>query len=355
MSMLLTKRLARSLWRTKLRLSAVILMVAIGVFAGIAFGAYANSATTLYDDIYADDEQGVNLPDLWVENNAGNWNATTSNHLCQEIREKWPSDTLELDHCEARLKSNGQFFSEDAEIGMIPAVWHGIDEGKVDRVWIPEHDCCSGRMATTANEIVIDQHAAEGLELEVGDTVHISAGAGFALNYTVVGIGFHSNHLYFTIGGEILPAKPGTFVTGYMTAGGLEALANLSAGDSNLLLIDVVGTPDSQAADDSGLTDLITDISAIVSENDNSPTGVYDRRGVTSVEFLRADADGAMKSYPIVTGMIAIIAGITIFLSLQRLIQSQAKEIAVLRTLGVKRMSIMPGYVIAPIFIGVTG
>ena len=355
MSMLLTKRLARSLWRTKLRLSAVILMVAIGVFAGIAFGAYANSATTLYDDIYADDEQGVNLPDLWVENNAGNWNATTSNHLCQEIREQWPSETLELDHCEARLKSNGQFFSEDAEIGMIPAVWHGIDEGDVDRVWIPEHDCCSGRMATTANEIVIDQHAAEGLELEVGDTVQISAGAGFALNYTVVGIGFHSNHLYFTIGGEILPAKPGTFVTGYMTAGGLEALANFSAGDSNLLLIDVVGTPDSQAADDSGLTDLITDISAIVSENDDAPTGVYDRRGVTSVEFLRADADGAMKSYPIVTGMIAIIAGITIFLSLQRLIQSQAKEIAVLRTLGVKRMSIMPGYVIAPIFIGVTG
>ena len=54
MSMLLTKRLARSLWRTKLRLSAVVLMVAIGVFAGIAFGAYAITTTTLYDDIYRD-------------------------------------------------------------------------------------------------------------------------------------------------------------------------------------------------------------------------------------------------------------------------------------------------------------
>ena len=84
MSMLLTKRLARSLWRTKLRLSAVVLMVAIGVFAGISFGAYATSVTTLYEDIYADDEQGVNLPDVWVENNAGNWNASTSETLCQE-------------------------------------------------------------------------------------------------------------------------------------------------------------------------------------------------------------------------------------------------------------------------------
>ena len=182
MSMLLTKRLARSLWRTKLRLSAVILMVSIGVFAGISFGAYAMSVTTLYDDIYEDDEQGVNLPDLWVENNAGNWNATTAENLCQEIRDQWPSDTLELDHCEPRLKSNGQFFSEFAEIGMVPAVWHGIDEGEVDKVWIPEHDCCSGRMATAANEIVIDQHAVEGLNIEVGDTVRISAGAGFALN-----------------------------------------------------------------------------------------------------------------------------------------------------------------------------
>ena len=353
--MLLTKRLARSLWRTKLRLSAVILMVSIGVFAGIAFGAYAISVTTLYDDIYEDDEQGVNLPDVWVENNAGNWNASTSETLCQEIRDQWPSDTLELDHCEARLKSNGQFFSSDAEIGMVPGVWHGIDEGDVDKVWIPDHDCCSGRVAESADEIVIDQHAAEGLNIELGDSVRISAGAGYALNYTVVGIGFHSNHLYFTIEGEILPAQPGTFVTGYMTDEGLEALANFSAGESNLLLLDVIGTPDSQNSEGSGLANLIEGISNIVAENDDSPMGVYDRTGVTSVEFLRADVEGASKSYPVITGMLAVVAGITIFLSLQRLIQSQAKEIAVLRTLGVKRMSIMPGYVIAPIFIGAIG
>jgi len=56
-----------------------------------------------------------------------------------------------------------------------------------------------------------------------------------------------------------------------------------------------------------------------------------------------------------VTGMIAVVAGITIFLSLQRLIHSPAKEIAVLRTLGVRRMSKKQGYIIAPIFIGAAG
>jgi len=53
--------------------------------------------------------------------------------------------------------------------------------------------------------------------------------------------------------------------------------------------------------------------------------------------------------------MIASIASITIVLSLQRLVQSQAKEIAVLRTLGVKRSSLMTGYLIAPLAIGGIG
>ena len=73
MSMLLTKRLARSLWRTKMRLSAVVFMVAVGVFAGISFGTYANAATSLYDGIY-DGEDAKNLADIWVENPSGVWN-----------------------------------------------------------------------------------------------------------------------------------------------------------------------------------------------------------------------------------------------------------------------------------------
>jgi putative ABC transport system permease protein len=89
--------------------------------------------------------------------------------------------------------------------------------------------------------------------------------------------------------------------------------------------------------------------------NDDASFIAYDRSGVDSVEFLRADAEGASKSYPIVTGMIAMVAGITIFLSLQRLIQSQAREIAILRTLGIPKSAIMPGFILAPIAIGLIG
>ena len=48
MSSLLTKRLARSLLKRKLMLFAVVGMIAVGLFAGISFGPYANSVHNLY-------------------------------------------------------------------------------------------------------------------------------------------------------------------------------------------------------------------------------------------------------------------------------------------------------------------
>ena len=68
MSNLLNKRLMRSLWRTKLRLFAVIFMVSVGVFAGLTFGAYSHYLCGLYDSMDADDYDGANLADFWIVN-----------------------------------------------------------------------------------------------------------------------------------------------------------------------------------------------------------------------------------------------------------------------------------------------
>jgi len=359
-STLLTKRLVRSLWRTKLRLYSVILMIAVGVFAGISFGTYANSTQALYDNIYADDEKGVNLPDIWVENSAATWDGTTATSLCQTISEQWPDTSMPLETCEPRMVIDGlMFHNDEGEEKLIPAVWHGIDEGLVDRVWMPEDDCCSGRLASADDEIVLDEHAASGMEIGIGDTVSIGAGHG-RMNFTVVGIGYHSQHLYYAQTGSMLPADPGTFATGYLSDNGIERLANLSAGSANLLLLDVAGSPEydlQSTEEDEGerLSEIISSVKEAMMAADDASFIAYDRSGVASVEFLRADAEGASKSYPIITGMIAMVAGITIFLSLQRLIQSQAREIAILRTLGVPKSAIMPGFILAPIAIGLIG
>lgn len=364
MLVLLTKRLARSLLRMKLRLVAVSAMVMVAVFAGISFAAYAHTVSGMYEEIYQDTDQGVNLPDVWVENPSGIWDADTSNSLCEEISVEWPDSTLVLNDCEPRLRLDGTMFLREMHDGIesekiVPAVWHGIDEGRIDRVWIPNHDCCSGRVASTDSEIVIDQRVASGMELGLGDNVSIGAGSG-RMSFTVVGIGFQSNHLFFSQEGSLFPSEPGTFATGYLSSSGLERLANLTSGSSNIILIDVLGDPDydipsTDENEGTELTSLVSSIDETISNMEDNPTLVYDRSQVFSVEILRADAEGAMMFYVPITGMIAAIAGITIFLSLQRLVQSQSREIAILRTLGIPRYAIMPAYFLMPLAIGVIG
>ena len=127
---------------------------------------------------------------------------------------------------------------------MIPAVWHGIDENaEVDKVWIPDHDCCRRTFAQSADEIVIDQHAVEALELKLGDTIRISAGQ-VAKTTPLLGFAFHSNHLFLApLKMTLFQPNRGTFVTGYLTAEGLEKLGLTSVlqSSSNRLMIDVVG------------------------------------------------------------------------------------------------------------------
>ena len=77
--------------------------------------------------------------------------------------------------------------------------------------------------------------------------------------------------------------------------------------------------------------------------------------GGEQVEIMRQDLEASKRMATPFTVMIAAIAAITIILSLQRLVQSQAKEIAVLRTLGVNRKSLLTGYLYAPIIIGSLG
>ena len=220
-------------------------MVMVGVFAGISFAAYAHTASGMYEDIYADTEEGVNLADVWVENSGSTWNGSTADLICDEIRDQWPDSDLSLNACEPRLKLDGVMFDIDADgkESIIPAVWHGIDEGNIDRIWFPDHECCSGVVPSADNEIVVDARLAEGMDVGIGDSIAIGAGSG-TMNYSGVGVGYHSSHLYYAQSGSLFPADPGTFATGYLSAAGLEKLANLSSGSANLVLIDIVGPPE---------------------------------------------------------------------------------------------------------------
>ena len=361
MSALLNKRLARSLWRTKLRLLAVVLMVFVGVFAGITFGGYAHNLGGMYDTMQADDEKGANLADLWIDNRSALWTPEEVTAFCTELESAWNSSSVSqsLDSCEGRTVTQGAMFhTNDTGQHIINSLWHGIPDGaNADRVWMPEGHS-EGRTAIAADEIVIDAHVTEALNLHLGDTVTIGAGNATA-EFTIVGTGYHPLHVLFAPEGELFPSEPGQYVVGYLSDAGMARLTGEAVGTSNMILLDVEGTPSFDLPDTSeNEGDEIDEVKELVEtalDEAALDARVRDRGQNEPVEVMRQDLEGTKRTTVPFTVMIASIAAITIVLSLQRLVQSQAKEIAVLRTLGVKRSSLMTGYLLAPLAIGGIG
>ena len=359
MSSLLNKRLARSLWRTKLRLMAVVLMVAVGVFAGVTFGGYSHNVEGMYETLHADDEDGANLADLWIDNRSVAWSAEEVSAFCNALEGSWPSNIASLDSCEGRSIVQGTLFhANDTGTHIINSLWHGIPaDANADKIWMPEGHS-EGRVASAADEIVIDAHVVEALDLSLDDTITISAGSA-SLEFTLVGIGYHPLHVFMAPEGSLFPPEAGQYVVGYVSDSGMARLTNASLGESNILLLDVDGTPsfdlpDTEAYEGGEIDEvksLVTDALEAVALDGR----IRDRGQNEPVEIMRQDLESAKRSSVPFTVMIAAIASITIVLSLQRLVQSQAKEIAVLRTLGVNRSSLMTGYLIAPLVIGAVG
>ncbi|MEC9212151.1 MAG: FtsX-like permease family protein [Candidatus Thermoplasmatota archaeon] len=359
MSSLLNKRLARSLWRTKLRLMAVVLMVAVGVFAGITFGGYSHNVEGMYETLHADDEDGANLADLWIDNRSVAWSAEEVSAFCNALEGSWPSNIASLDSCEGRSIVQGTLFhANDTGTHIINSLWHGIPaDANADKIWMPEGHS-EGRVASAADEIVIDAHVVEALDLSLDDTITISAGSA-SLEFTLVGIGYHPLHVFMAPEGSLFPPEAGQYVVGYVSDSGMARLTNASLGESNTLLLDVDGTPSFDLPDTEAYEGReIDEVKSLVSDALEAAAldgRIRDRGQNEPVEIMRQDLESAKRSSVPFTVMIAAIASITIVLSLQRLVQSQAKEIAVLRTLGVNRSSLMTGYLIAPLVIGGVG
>jgi len=359
MSSLLNKRLARSLWRTKLRLFAVIFMVSVGVFAGLTFGGYSHNLSGMYDTMHEDDELGANLADLWIDNRSTTWSAEEVAEFCDDLATSWDYEEFGLDSCEGRnIVPGAMFYNNSNEDKIINSLWHGISpDANSDRIWMPEGHS-DGRLAVSADEIVIDAHVIEPLDLSIGDVITIGAGATSA-DFTIVGYGYHPVHIFMAPEGSVFPPEAGEYVVGYLSELGMARLTGNEIGASNTILLDVEGTPSFDYPDTTEYEgNEIDEVKSMVDDSLNAAqldARVRDRGQSEQVEIMRQDLEASKRMATPFTIMIAAIASITIILSLQRLVQSQAKEIAVLRTLGVKRKSLLTGYLYAPAIIGSIG
>ena len=328
--------------RTKLRVLTVVLLITLSVYAGIVFSEHSRNADKVYDDFY--DE--TNFSDLIITT----YEIDTRDNLSAIC------ESFENEACETSLVLSGQAnrLVDSAQPEWLISTFYGLENGSVNSIWAIE-----GSIDPGVGEIVIDAHFAQDkdIEMKIGDSIEIIVGEGGSQTLEVVGFANSPLELFYAEPGSILP-QTSTFVVGYLDA---EYLANISGNTldaRNTLGIDLKGTPqfdlsDTDENEGEELQVLKDEISSFMTEAETN--GTVADRGELSAELLRLDKEGIENSTPFILGVLLFISGLVIAVSLDRLIRTQAREIAVLRTIGASTKDIMFGYLLIPLVLGIPG
>ena len=323
--------------RTKLRVLTVVLLITISVYAGIVFSEHSRNADRVYDDFYAE----TNFADLM----ATSYDIEHKDNLTSACA------SIEYEACEASLILTGQ---SKTDVDWIASKFYGIEQGDVNKLWAVE-----GSVTPSAGEIVIDAHFAlhDEINMEIGDTIDIIVGEEGVQTFTVIGIANSPLELFYANPDSLLPQES-TYVVAYMDA---EVLAEVSGNEPlarNTLNIDLLGTPDFDFSDTEEIEGLaLQQIKGTLEQgmNASETDGYVLDRGQLSAELLRLDKDALSKAIPFILGILLFISGLVIAVSLDRLIRTQSREIAVLRTIGASTGDVMTGYLLVPIVLGVPG
>ena len=328
--------------RTKLRVLTVVLLITLSVYAGIVFSEHSRNADKVYDDFY--DE--TNFSDLIITT----YEIDTRDNLSAIC------ESFENEACETSLVLSGQAnrLVDSANPEWLISTFYGLENGSVNSIWAIE-----GSIEPGVGEIVIDAHFArdKDIEMKIGDSIEIIVGESGSQTLEVVGFANSPLELFYAEPGSILP-QTSTFVVGYLDA---EYLANISGNTldaRNTLGIDLEGTPqfdlsDTDEIEGKDLQLLKDEISSFMTEAETN--GTVADRGELSAELLRLDKEGIENSTPFILGVLLFISGLVIAVSLDRLIRTQAREIAVLRTIGASTKDIMFGYLLIPLVLGIPG
>ena len=337
MNTLLLRRLSRSLMRTKLRILTVVLLITISVYAGIVFSEHSRNADRVYDDFYAE----TNFADLM----ATSYDIELKDNLASACT------SIENNGCETSLVLTGQ---SKTDTDWIASKFYGIEQGEVNTLWNVD-----GSVTPSQGEIVIDAHFAlnDEINMELGDTIDIIVGEGGVQTFTVIGFANSPLELFYANPDSILPQES-SYVVAYMDA---EVLAEISGNEPfarNTLNIDLEGTPAFDLSDtdeNEGIQLQAAKDTLTQAMNESDADGYVLDRGQLSAELLRLDKDSLSKSIPFILGILLFISGLVIAVSLDRLIRTQSREIAVLRTIGASTSDVMTGYLLVPLVLGVPG
>ena len=343
MNNLLLRRLRRSLMRTKLRLFTVVLLITLSVYAGVVFSEHSRNAELVYEDFYTE----TNLADLIV----------TTYDIESKENLTIACGSIENVDCEASLVLTGQsnYTFASGEEKWLKSTFYGMGEGDVTGIWSYE-----GSTSPQTGEIVIDAHFAnnDSVMMSIGDSIDLIVAEGEIHTLEVVGIAYSPLELFYAEPGVIFPQES-TYVVGYLDVEYLALISGNQPDSRNTLNIDLEGTPDFDFSNtEINEGEELDDLKIIISDSLNesgTPGIVLDRGDLRSPELLRLDQQGLEKTSPFILVVLLFISGLVIAISLDRLIRTQSREIAVMRTVGASSKDVMLGYLLVPLVVGIPG
>ena len=341
MHVLLLRRMLRSLWRIRFRTGVMLLLVVITTLTGVMMAEFSRNGDAVYEEFYGE----TNLADLVVATNdlyqpVANFSAACAAFGAAET-------------CETRLALDAQFLRDDGE--WIAATLYGHAESpEVSTLWFT-----AGRMASSPGEAVIDRHVQEELGVGPGDTVTVSL-AGEIHSYTIVGVANSPHHLFYVADPRMLIPQEGAYAVLYLPVEDLATDAGLEPGSRNMLLLDLPGTPAYDLQDTSedegiALRELKQELASALHDEGVAGAMLSDRGGIHSVELLRQDLEGSRKSIPMTIFLLGTVSALVLAISMERLIRTQYREIAVMRALGFSAAEVRNHYLLVPLLLGSTG
>ena len=343
MNILLLKRLHRSLMRTKLRIFTVVLLITLSVYSGVVFSEHSRNAELVYEDFYSE----TNLADLVV----------TTYEIASKENLTSACNSIDNIGCESSLILNGQsnYKFKNGESNWLKSTFYGMEEGDITGIWSDV-----GSTSPQAGEIVIDAHFAnnDSVKMSIGDSIDLIVGEGDTHTLEVVGIAYSPLELFYAEPGALFPQES-SYVVGYLDAEYLALISGHQPNSRNSLNIDLKGTPDFDFSNtDINEGEELDELKHIISNSLNesgTPGIVLDRGDLRSPELLRLDQQGLEKISPFILGVLLFISGLVIAISLDRLIKTQSREIAVMRTVGASSKDVMLGYLLVPLIVGIPG
>ena len=338
------KKFQRDLYSELPKIAVSIIIISMGIGGFITFFQVSDNIKETVDSQY--DE--MNLGDSWI--NLQPIPIPTPEELIEYSKQNDDNSINEIlpqiDVMQPRLHLYGKSEGENGPI--IIEILGLPDVQKINKLRITE----GGNLATNAESgnipVVVESRFEKYHGYGLGDTFNLSivkidqeAIEFETINVTVEVVGVAVSAEYFLITGN-----QGVFVPRQSTIGvmfvNLPILQNVTGFDGMINQVSIKS--------DSNVDELFSGTPL-----ENVIISSYEKENMESYMILNNDQKGVKQVTPKLAGIWLIIAGCTISLNLYRIIQSQKKQIGVMRAAGMTSNEVMSFYTWYGIFIGAIG